>query len=360
MSFTLEVEFTGLCLHVEHRDGSTTRNEVAVLLPDARYRGGPLDKHADGTSAVPHVGYLRVDLANVAGGIPHAHLPHGERPPDRRGLSDGPPFELLYRFGDRSDRYLGGQTLDFGLDPVDESMVVATRLPDLDEIAPGYPVRADLFTQHAGGDTAKEVRTPLLMRTLLRGGSLTVSKAGLSVDHWGIESFLNPKQPVICSNYPGEVVWTRRVDARQLMLTLTPFDGDPKKVVKLPLRPIDVKGEQIIRLKIANLCADNPLEWSELRLRGADIEDSDFKWFYQLLDPKAPSWGDVLEAHALPPAPKPGSAPTVQVARVPRRLPAPRIVTQVPERHMTDAGIDDCSGSRAALAFPPFEKWFTA
>src|SRR4051812_37492518 len=60
MSFTLEVEFSGLCLFVLHPD----EPRVAVLMPDAR-KSTANPVHVDGTRGIPHVGYTRFDLANT-------------------------------------------------------------------------------------------------------------------------------------------------------------------------------------------------------------------------------------------------------------------------------------------------------
>jgi hypothetical protein len=52
MAFKLEVRFSGLCLYVMH----PTRDDAAVLLPDARLNGslqGAGAKHLDGTPGSP-------------------------------------------------------------------------------------------------------------------------------------------------------------------------------------------------------------------------------------------------------------------------------------------------------------------
>ena len=358
MSFKLEVQFTGLCLHVQHRDDENgTRPEVAVLLPDARFRGDA-KRHPDRTPAVPHVGYLRLDLANVVPELAATSFPPDERPRDARDMPDGPHFEVVYRLGDMADRLTGGQTLDFGLpdDAYAKSMTVDTKLPSFDDIAPAHKVRADLFTKLGGANVAEDTPSPLLLRTLLRGGKLVPSEDGVSLDLWSIDPFLRgvpggaPQDPIV-GCFPGAVTWTRDVDASSLTLTFRKFDGTV--TARLPLQPRN--GE--IKLKIANLCADNPLEWNELELRTAAIEDSDFKWFYQLLDPTATSWKQFLEQRALNAVTVAGGAKGDPPPIVPRQLPAPRLVTQPTEGRITDLGVQNCAPSTASRAFAPYSEW---
>lgn len=362
MAFNLEVQFTGLCLHVRHR-GPATRPEVAVLLPDGRFRGKGM-RHFDNSPAAPHIGYLRMDLANLD---PRPRgLPTGERESTGPGgesttVTDGPHFELVYRFGNMIDLRGGGQTLDFGLPPADEPIEVETKLASLDDVAPGFPVRADLFTASAGArmptnSNGRIVRSPLLLRTVLRGGTLAPSILEQGTDEWSIDP-LPPNgvtdarqkgdtwaRPPVAGQFPGGVTWKRRVRGRNdLTLTLTQFDGS--NPTRIRLRPAVRDGERVIRLKIANLCAENPLEWNEFPLRSVILEDSDFKWFYTLLDPgkdpadptKERGWSAILGNRALP---------------------APRLVSQTaPQPHATSSGVQDCTGSEGSGDFPPFDDW---
>jgi hypothetical protein len=62
-----------------------------------------------------------------------------------------------------------------------------------------------------------------------------------------------------------------------------------------------------IELKLANLCADNPLEWDEFAghmIRSADV---DFKWLYRLLELKPAFPAERYLEHFLP-HPKPVGA----------------------------------------------------
>lgn len=341
MSFTLKVQFTGLCAHVVH----PKEPWVAVLMPDGRFHGAA-KRHPDGTPAVPHVGYLRVDLANVMGISSGARLQKGQRPGNQRGTFDGPFFEILHRFGNLGHPLGGGQTLDFGLPPDSSAPVVNIKLPRIDHVARNIPLRPDLFTKQAGAvaksppETSE--RSPLLFRTLLRGGTLE-TMPGAPTETWSIDRRLNqdPGVPIVAP-FSGEVLWTRRVEGtNQMTITLTDFDGSNE--VKVPLTAVD--GE--INLKIANLCAENPLEWDDFHIRTASNEDSDYKWFYQLLDPPAKGlsptpdimqrWRDLLDGDLLP---------------------APHLVTQ-PAQRMGGRPPFDCAGTEISSSFPPFEAWST-
>lgn len=317
MSFVLQVRFTGLCMHVHNQQ----RGEVAVLLPDARFKKRD-EFHADETLGVPHAGYLRADLANVglrnsAASIPPAAQTEPE-PPGMALPDDSPFFEIVYRFKQ--------QTLDFGLPATKDSIVVDTRLPDFGDIAPSLQLRQNLFRAPA----SPLLDSPVLMRTILRGGVLSGARATTS-ETWSIDRRLNdPNAAPLVGVFPGEVVWTRQVEnADGLLITMTDFDG--QNAVKLPL---DALGG-LIRVKIANLCSDNVLEWDQLYVRRADLEDSDFKWLYRFVEP-APSTTMTTLLNGL-------------------LLPAPRLLSQMPQQR--GGPPYDCLGATIRAEFPPFEDW---
>ena len=341
MGFKLIVRFTGLCLHVKHPD----KTAVAVLMPDGRYLGDE-KLYADRTPAAAHVGYIRMDLANIVAGSTQVTLPRGERP-GRVAASDGPYFETICRFGDLTEGQLAaGRTLDFGLPAPAVPINHTAELPNLDLIAPNIPLRPGLFTKLGGATPAAgstpAIRSPLLFRTLLLGG--TVESAPGKIDEsWSIDRRLNqPLGPPLISPFPGETVWTRDVpDQDSMTLTLTDFDGSNRMQVPLT----QVNGE--IRLKIANLCEENPVEWGEFFVRAGGLEDSDFKWYYELLDPPGDS------ANATPQ----GWAERWRKLLDRRLLPAPRLISQ---RLQLNGGPPyDCAESEKTEAFPSFDSWST-
>lgn len=348
--FTLEVHFTGLCLHVRHR----TRDEVAVLMPNARSGFSPTE-HLDKTPAVTHAGYLRVDLAHVR---PDLGLSGEERPTRDARVVDGPFFEVVYRFGSQAREDGGGQTLTFDLPEPDAAIEVDAGLPNLDDIVPKLRVRDDLFTAAAGAKPAlapapgvvprRAVPSPLLFRTLLRGGTLARS-AGDPRESWSIATRtdvdregnpLPPGEPLrdaepIVGVFPGEVVWTREVRGQPNMsVTIRDFNGE--NAMKLPLYPVNGK----IALKLANLCSHNPLEWNEFELHEVAVEDSDFKWFYQLLEP------DPTQA-------APGA--TVRTMLAGLTLPAPHLRTQPLQAR--GSGSLDCLSAEGSSDFAEESDW---
>src|SRR5262245_22049973 len=123
-SFTLEVVFTGLCMHLRHPDLKNPR--VGVVLPDARLRKVKLRGRAeedevvaaDGEVLVPHVGYLRYNLADTGVKVPSSHP----------GDKDAPDFEVIHRF-DREE-------LVFGVGPDTPPGEIVTQLPELERFAP--------------------------------------------------------------------------------------------------------------------------------------------------------------------------------------------------------------------------------
>jgi hypothetical protein len=339
----LIVQFTGLCLHVKHPDN---KQGVAVLMPDGRFLGDP-KKHADGTDATPHAGYIRMDLRNLVAGAAGFVLPNAERP-GRFAPTDGPFFETLYRIGSLDKgKFVTGQTLDFGLPAPAAPIDAKPELPNLDEVAPNIPLRAGLFTKLGGATLPSEapprgIPSPLLFRTLLLGGTLE-SVAGTIDESWSIDRRLNQKaaHPIV-SPFAGESVWTREIPAEGITLTLTDFDGS--NAMKIPLTPVN--GE--IRLKIANLCADNPIEWDEFFIRTGDMEDSDFKWFYELLEPPE-------EAAATTRATPQNWGNRWRNLLQKRLLPAPRIISQ--HQQLNGGPPFDCAEGEKTEAFAPLASW---
>lgn len=262
MPFQLRVEFTGLCLYLVHADPPEGRqpgeeleaSKVTVVIPECRM-GVANARHPDRDNGKHHVGYMRLDLANLTGA--DARVPSAPDP-------DMPPaYEVVHRFTN--------QELAFGLD-AEPSMRVFTNVPELGGYAPTLEPRPELFDDRAG--------ELAVMRVTLTGGELT----GEPVEDWKFSDLFSPGR-----NYAGRfaqvVTWTREVPGDSLTLTLTDFDrqdGQPAQEVRLtPVAGPD--GAPTISLKIANLCCENPMEWQELESRGVIDKDEDFKWAYRVM-----------------------------------------------------------------------------
>jgi len=321
MSFTLQVQFTGLCLYVVHEDG----NSVAVVMPDGRYKAGVDAFHPDMTQAVPHVGYLRFDLANLnVANNPVANL-LGTMPND--SLHDnGPPLEVVHRFH--------GQTMRLGIPRATTKVSVQADVPQLGEFAPMLELHPDVFSLPPVPTEDKP--QVVLFRTVLEGGRLETE--GTSPETWSIERrLLGGEHAPVVRAFRGDVVWTREIKGtNDMTLTLTDFDGS--NPIEIPLRAGNDEAKNYIRIKIANLCSENPLEWDEYQIHSAGIEDSDFKWIYSLFTPpQGQRWDQLLDGFLLP---------------------APRLAR--PHGQGRGYPTMDCSGGMVTRAFAPIDTWSVA
>lgn len=247
MAFELRVTFSGLCMFVRNtRDPS----RYAVLMPDARGAGRPLKDNRHGA---PHVGYVRLDMANLMPGLP---VGDGDAP-----HASGPLYEAVHRFR--------RQWLDFGLRDGGAIDTDLQYVPDVSEYAPDTALIPNLF-----GDAPP---SELGFRTILSGGRLEGLRGDKS---WTIPPTLNPGGRPFSGHFSGYMVWTRSVDADSLTISVADFDdGTGARATKLEVRPVN----GVVEMKVANLCSDNPLEWLDLPIRTTS-EDRDFRWFFELLE----------------------------------------------------------------------------
>jgi hypothetical protein len=270
MSFDLRVEFTGLCMYVVHADpaleagpgGELDADEVTVVIPECRFDRADV-AHLDGTSGKPHVGYMRLDLATIAGADVQV-------PASTAGQI--PAYEVVHRFDN--------ETLGFGLEdggPVH----VAPALPEFDRFAPGVKPQDALFTKTAAGANPFAA-----MRATLRGGRLIANPDEAVEQQWEFRDHFGGQG--YSGTFAESVVWFREVEDRHsLTLTLTSF-GEENPAQHITLHPvIHENGRPTISLKIANLCCENPLEWKELEPGSPVEQDDDFKWFYRAMTPAA-------------------------------------------------------------------------
>lgn len=270
--FELQVTFTGLCLYLVHTSGK----QIAVLQPDCRKVLGNSPVHVDGTIGVPHIGYVTFDAA-------HLDLPIG-------ALAGG---EFIHRFGNR-------QVLDLGLPATTDSVRGKLRLPEFEQIAnekdsagtfiPLLEPEPRLFSTNSAADKAPPLS--LLMRTVLEGGELTTDKE----ERWRFSKLLSRDRPVrYMELFRSTVTWKRSIADSKLAMSVYDFTGDNR--VDYPLKPLD----GVISLKVANLCAENPLEWDHLEQRSVTGDDLDFKWLYRLVRPtQARSYEELLLGCPLP------------------------------------------------------------
>jgi hypothetical protein len=288
-TFELRVEFAGLCLYVDHRTSKRKpESKVTILMPDARKTVKPV--HVDGTKGEAHVGYVRFDLANVLAAVGDGEVPAGD-------VDDGtgsPPNEFVHRFD--------FEELVFLNLPAERMRDGPIPVPNFDGFTDGIRPIEDLL------EGIPEQPSPLLMRTIIEGGTLSGTPSGKT---WGLSPALNTKPGRGYSgNFAGFVVWTRELqqaDFRDgLLVEMRKLDGSGD-VTRIRLKPVTMKDSNgnaapRITLKVANLCAHNPLEWGDFTLRKVVDRDVDFKWLYRVLeaDPPIPSIRDRLAFAELP------------------------------------------------------------
>jgi hypothetical protein len=234
--FELRVKFTGLNLFLAHKD----LVQVAVLQPDAQ--DGADMAHQDGSNGVPHVGFLKFDLANLEPGT----------------AGDILQGQGVFRFKQ--------QTLDFGLGDDGAISVTDFPLPDFALFAPKLTVRTDLFSASP---------SPLLTQVILRSGGFKDPGGDTTR---AMPQLLNPSPAAYEKQFPNDVTWIRTVKDDHVTLTIRSFAG--ADVAKITLKPV----AGVVELTIANLCSDNPLQWEEFGFDQVASDDEDFKWLYRLLE----------------------------------------------------------------------------
>ena len=250
--FDLTIEFTGLCLYVTR----SPDRPVTVVLPDATATDLESNTHLDGLPAVPHVGYLRFDLGSLAAAGTTAEPGNG---------TGAPPNEVVHR--------LSRETIDLSLPAAGGPAFDTLSIPSFGDISGALEPDPAIF--------ADSPPATVLARVDLRGGSVTTAKGNPT---WTFKPEVGT--PPAAAQYGSYVWWSRTLEGDGLTITLTPFgSAEPTSVYRLTPVTERSAGEvrRVVRLKIANLCADNPLEWSELGQPAVVNEDLDFKWLYQLL-----------------------------------------------------------------------------
>jgi hypothetical protein len=273
MPFTLRVEFSGPCLYVvdtpEVEDGKKFAARLGVVIPDCRL---PSDRkkpnHKDEEPAEPHVGYLRMDMADLNPGFPPSEdgstyelvhrftgqvLKFIETPAEERSESGGAPAE-------EGEGQAGGQTGSAASNRIE---ITGLNVPDFDQFAPGLALEDDLWKPNA----------KILARMVLEGGTID-SDTGLE---WEFTRELNPQGGEYQGNFPSYLTWTRPFTGTGLSVQITNLAGEPEVTI-----PLTIEDGAIVEMKVANLCAHNPLEWGELDSPKTPRVDEDFKWLYQL------------------------------------------------------------------------------
>lgn len=289
MPIELRVEFAGLCLYMIDPLSDGLANRVGIVMPDARKTTYPI--HVDGSKGDPHVGYARFDLASLNMGDTWLADPGDVGVKDD---IDRPRNEIIHRFD--------GEELDFGLNNKSTSVGHKLAIPSFDRFADSLTKIDNLFKPNPPDG--------LLMRTILNGGRISADGTGKT---WGFSSVLKdkPNGDDYTSQFAGFSVWTCPLEEPNLTVTIRKFDG--RETAKIPLKAVPVRDKngnvvkdkndnvlERITIKIANLCAHNPMEWLDFRPRTVVDRDIDFKWLYRLLQPKNGRYDALLKGAELP------------------------------------------------------------
>lgn len=290
MAFNLEVEFSGLCLYVVDE----TNAQVGVLMPDARLNTANAH-HEDGTAGIPHVGYLRFNLNDLNPVFPV------EIDPSR------PKYEGVHQFNRETLEFVMGGSVD----PIKADNI---NVPKFEEIAPDLSAPGKSMIKVRDGLFTESQPAQVLMRTILNGGTIT----GTSEEPWVFGNLFRPGQNGYLGKFAPVVIWKRPVET--LSIRFTPFGGGTP--IEFPLEPKEGAGGTV-RLKVANFCSTNPLEWEEMGRRTIDEDDHDFKWLYRLLAPvNGTSWREaLLGGHRFP-------------------------IPMIPPPELRRTGVEDCIGGQ--------------
>jgi hypothetical protein len=227
----------------------------------------PYDYKACGKHLVHHVGYLRFDLADVIpeiGASQEAADAEDSDPPYPAVYTRKPPsYEVVHRFDFEELELLHQPKVGDKTDMTAENILAA----NVHEVDPYARMRRNLFS-----NTPPE---KLLMRMILRGG---VFEKATAKGFWYFDGTLRDGNTPYSAQLSGTAVWNGTIDEDHIAIRIRSWKRKHETIIRL--RPS--KGGKV-RLKIANLCAQNPMEWPELYPRVFDSpSDDDFKWFYFL------------------------------------------------------------------------------
>ncbi|HEY9226784.1 MAG TPA: hypothetical protein VIP11_09070 [Gemmatimonadaceae bacterium] len=261
--FILELEFAGLALFVRR----TGNAGIRVLFPDARGVPGVTRRHRDkkaSETAVPHAAYIRFNMHD---------LPAFAADSNRVVTDDTPSYEIVHRLQD--------ETISFsvpGVGPLETGSAVTQTgldIPDFSKFASELKVRPQLATGVSNDG--------IVGRLDLSGGE--IESFNVSPELWRLANVHNGKHAAVPdSEYGGTIVWSSpQLNGDRVVVTLTPFAGGKPTQIELVANQTPGPTPRI-RIKIANLCANNPLEWDELPPRLVAQDDLDFKWLYQMLE----------------------------------------------------------------------------
>ena len=262
MSVELSIEFAGICLYVIPPGQQTVDVLIPTCVPTPN--GRIKTEHEDKTIGARHVPYLMANLANFDPNVPAGPV------------GDGPQFGVVRR--------LNREELFFDPVPSESKAFDPDALP-----LPDFTVYKEIGLLDGLRSNIPPNGIPeLSVRTVLKGGALTATTLGGSGapvpsgnPHWDEQE----------ADWAGSIRWTGTVPGDSVTIRI--HNWDTRQDTPLTLKPVTRGGNQVIELKIANLCEDNPLEWKEFE-PVFDRRDVDFKWLFRLFAPNA--GGSILAA----------------------------------------------------------------
>jgi len=264
---TLSVEFAGVCLYVIDRRQETT---VSVLIPTCVPNERVRNHHEDEDVGARHVPYLLMDLANLE--------PESAKRVRPGFVADGPRFQVVRRLS-REELFFEpeesqGSVVQLVPDPLP--------LPDLSVYKPQIKLKVGL-------DSATPPEE-LNVRTTLRGGKLTATTIG-GPGRSNPAAGQDRDWDKLDADWAGSIIWTRPIPDEPINIRIQSWEPG-KENPSLTLWPVPGGDGKVIKLKIANLCETNPLEWKEFEHR-FQKDDVDFKWLFRLFE--ASDGGSLLE-----------------------------------------------------------------
>lgn len=252
---TINVVFRGPCLFVKKHDSIDE-----VLIPDGRRRisnGGVIDRHPDNTPARKH--FAGILVLKASGGIAMRMSLHGKRVAVR--------------------------------DPHDPA--ACTTHASFDDVVP-------VSALSNGGDATKHLRllapgpdywTRVATAVELEGGTIGSSELSALTFHFPKDH--NPNPPA-ARRVPLLATWTPTGDEAVILIS-DASGGDPLQ--------ISLTEGQVAWIYNFDTQEPVPKEMGP-RLppckKAGPLEDRDFKWLYQLLDPPGGDWAKWLNGSLLP------------------------------------------------------------
>lgn len=272
--FNLELQLTGLCAFVPNAKDLSQATKLMAVLPNADFLHGTgfppqPPTGLDGKALQRHRGLIRVPLSNLGAPVvaDEALAIYHISAVTRITVVTDPAIALTITTGNND--------------------VSFERVADLTKLIP---------TPNGIDPLAVSATPPanILAQVLIDGG--VVKTKNLPVTIWDFRPS-PPAQPF--TDRIGHEVAVTYASVNKAYLVIQQGLGGPQQLQLVP----DSSGQAVVR--ISNACDDNPLEWDH---PPKPQDDSDFRWFYEVLPDASKSSVKQQLAHTDMPVPRPVSA----------------------------------------------------